>query len=102
MLAVVLIRWLAALGPPSPMNRGFPCSCLCPSLSRASAAPIPVASASLIRPVPPHLMHAPLFVQVLTVNTVGTFNVVRLAAERMSASTPDEGGERGVIINTAR
>lgn len=41
------------------------------------------------------------FQKVLTVNTIGTFNVVRLAAERMSAGTPDEGGERGVIINTA-
>jgi len=39
---------------------------------------------------------------VLTVNTVGTFNVLRLAAERMSIATPDDSGERGVIINTAR
>jgi len=42
------------------------------------------------------------FEKVLRVNTVGTFNVIRLAAERMAASTADEGGERGVIINTAR
>lgn len=41
------------------------------------------------------------FERVLRVNTVGTFNVMRLAAERMAAATADAGGERGVIINTA-
>jgi 3-hydroxyacyl-CoA dehydrogenase/3-hydroxy-2-methylbutyryl-CoA dehydrogenase len=43
-----------------------------------------------------------LFTKVITVNTIGTFNVARLSAERMAAGTPDEEGERGVIINTAR
>jgi len=42
------------------------------------------------------------FERVLRVNTVGTFNVLRLAAERMAAATADEHGERGVIVNTAR
>lgn len=42
-----------------------------------------------------------LFQKVLTVNTAGTFNVIRLAAERMSAAEPNDKGERGVIINTA-
>ncbi len=38
----------------------------------------------------------------LEVNTMGTFNVLRLAAERMSAAEPfDADGSRGVIINTA-
>lgn len=41
------------------------------------------------------------FQKVLTVNTVGTFNVIRLAAHRMAASEPDAKGERGVIVNTA-
>lgn len=41
------------------------------------------------------------FVNVLQINTVGTFNVCRLAAEVMSRNVPDEGGSRGVIINTA-
>lgn len=41
------------------------------------------------------------FRRVLDVNLVGTFNVVRFAAEAMSESEPSEGGERGVIINTA-
>lgn len=35
------------------------------------------------------------------VNTVGTFNVIRLVAEQMTQNEPNEGGERGVIINTA-
>jgi NAD(P)-dependent dehydrogenase (short-subunit alcohol dehydrogenase family) len=42
------------------------------------------------------------FEQVLRVNTLGIFNVLRLSAERMAAAEPLEGGERGVIINTAR
>jgi 3-hydroxyacyl-CoA dehydrogenase/3-hydroxy-2-methylbutyryl-CoA dehydrogenase len=41
------------------------------------------------------------FQKVLSVNTVGTFNVACLAAERMSRRDPDEDGQRGVIINTA-
>jgi 3-hydroxyacyl-CoA dehydrogenase/3-hydroxy-2-methylbutyryl-CoA dehydrogenase len=41
------------------------------------------------------------FAQVLNVNTVGTFNVLRLAAARMAEAEPDSGGQRGVIINTA-
>jgi NAD(P)-dependent dehydrogenase (short-subunit alcohol dehydrogenase family) len=40
------------------------------------------------------------FTRVITVNLIGTFNVIRLAAERMVALEPD-GEERGVIINTA-
>jgi NAD(P)-dependent dehydrogenase (short-subunit alcohol dehydrogenase family) len=35
------------------------------------------------------------------VNLVGSFNVLRLAAEAMSRSDGNEQGERGVIINTA-
>jgi 3-hydroxyacyl-CoA dehydrogenase / 3-hydroxy-2-methylbutyryl-CoA dehydrogenase len=41
------------------------------------------------------------FSKVLHVNTTGTFNVVRLVAERMSTNEPDEDGVRGVIVNTA-
>lgn len=40
--------------------------------------------------------------QVLEVNTVGTFNVLRLGAEKMAAAEADSNGERGCIINTAR
>ena len=42
-----------------------------------------------------------LFAKVITVNTIGTFNMIRLTAERMAAAEPHEGGERGVIVMTA-
>jgi NAD(P)-dependent dehydrogenase (short-subunit alcohol dehydrogenase family) len=41
------------------------------------------------------------FAQVVQVNLVGTFNVIRLAAEAMAGNEPLESGERGVIVNTA-
>jgi NAD(P)-dependent dehydrogenase (short-subunit alcohol dehydrogenase family) len=40
------------------------------------------------------------FTKVVTVNLIGTFNVIRLAAERMSQADEVD-GERGVIVNTA-
>jgi len=40
------------------------------------------------------------FRKVVEVNLIGTFNVIRLAAERIS-STDEIDGERGVIVNTA-
>ncbi|WP_036509871.1 3-hydroxyacyl-CoA dehydrogenase [Nocardia aobensis] len=40
------------------------------------------------------------FTKIINVNLIGTFNVIRLAAERIAATEP-EGEERGVIINTA-
>ena len=43
-----------------------------------------------------------LYMTVVMVNQVGTFNVARLAAEKMAANEPvNEDGARGVIINTA-
>jgi len=41
------------------------------------------------------------FSKVLNVNTVGTFNVIRLAAEKMATNKTDSDGLRGVVINTA-
>ena len=41
------------------------------------------------------------FQRVLAVNLVGTFNMIRVAAEAMSKGTASAGGERGVIVNTA-
>ena len=41
------------------------------------------------------------FEKVLRVNLVGTFNVMRLAAEAMSRTDADDDGLRGVIVNTA-
>jgi NAD(P)-dependent dehydrogenase (short-subunit alcohol dehydrogenase family) len=40
------------------------------------------------------------FTRVITVNLIGTFNVIRLAAERIIAADEID-GERGVIVNTA-
>jgi 3-hydroxyacyl-CoA dehydrogenase/3-hydroxy-2-methylbutyryl-CoA dehydrogenase len=41
------------------------------------------------------------FNKVIQVNLVGTFNVIRLAAQAMMGSEPEENDGRGVIINTA-
>lgn len=42
-----------------------------------------------------------LFSRVINVNLIGTFNVIRIAAEKMTSNEVNEQGERGVIINTA-
>ncbi|MFE2185754.1 SDR family NAD(P)-dependent oxidoreductase [Streptomyces sp. NPDC059455] len=42
-----------------------------------------------------------LFHTVLKVNLLGTFNVLRLAAETIARYEPDRNGQRGVIVNTA-
>ena len=42
----------------------------------------------------------PDFTRIITINLIGTFNVIRLAAERIAAAEP-QGEERGVIVNTA-
>jgi NAD(P)-dependent dehydrogenase (short-subunit alcohol dehydrogenase family) len=42
-----------------------------------------------------------VFSNVVKVNLIGSFNVLRLAATAMSDNEPDEGGERGVCVNTA-
>lgn len=41
------------------------------------------------------------FSRVIDVNLTGTFNVLRFAARAMEMNTPDENGERGIIVNTA-
>lgn len=41
------------------------------------------------------------FQRVINVNLVGTFNMIRLAAEAMSKAEPNAAGERGVIVSTA-
>ena len=47
----------------------------------------------------PHSLE--LYQKVITVNLVGSFNMIRLAAQAMSLNTPEATGERGVIISTA-
>ncbi len=42
-----------------------------------------------------------LFAKVVTVNLVGSFNMIRLAAEAMGRNEPEPTGERGVLISTA-
>ena len=43
-----------------------------------------------------------MFQKVIDINLVGTFNVLRLCAEKMQANDPEgDAGERGVIISTA-
>jgi NAD(P)-dependent dehydrogenase (short-subunit alcohol dehydrogenase family) len=41
------------------------------------------------------------FTRVVGVNLIGTFNMIRLAAEAMAKAGPNAAGERGVIVNTA-
>jgi len=41
------------------------------------------------------------FVRVINVNTVGTFNVIRLSAGLIGQNEPNIDGQRGVIVNTA-
>ena len=41
------------------------------------------------------------FARVVTVNLIGTFNMIRLAADAMAKAGPNAAGERGVIVNTA-
>ncbi len=42
-----------------------------------------------------------LFSRVIQVNLIGTFNLLRLAAARMTSNDPLETGERGLVVNTA-
>ena len=42
-----------------------------------------------------------VFTKTITVNLIGSFNMIRLAAEAMCNNTPEPTGERGVIISTA-
>jgi NAD(P)-dependent dehydrogenase (short-subunit alcohol dehydrogenase family) len=47
----------------------------------------------------PHRLEG--FRRAIEINLVGTFNVLRLAAQAMADNTPDSEGERGIIVNTA-
>jgi len=42
-----------------------------------------------------------LFTRVITINLIGSFNMIRLAAEAMAKNQPESTGERGVMISTA-
>jgi 3-hydroxyacyl-CoA dehydrogenase / 3-hydroxy-2-methylbutyryl-CoA dehydrogenase len=47
----------------------------------------------------PHSLE--MFSKVISINLIGTFNVLSHAAAAMSVNDPDEEGERGVCVNTA-
>jgi NAD(P)-dependent dehydrogenase (short-subunit alcohol dehydrogenase family) len=47
----------------------------------------------------PHVLAG--FARTISINLVGMFNVIRLAADAMSKGVPNAEGERGVIVNTA-
>jgi len=63
-----------------------------------SCAGIGVAERTLGRSGPHPLAD---FVRVVTVNLIGTFNVIRLAAAAIARNEPNVAGERGVLVNTA-
>ncbi|AUW48120.1 3-hydroxyacyl-CoA dehydrogenase [Rhizobium leguminosarum] len=47
----------------------------------------------------PHRLES--FARTVSINLIGTFNMVRLAAAAIQTTEPDAEGERGVIVNTA-
>lgn len=47
----------------------------------------------------PHRLDA--FARTVNINLVGSFNMIRLAADILSKAAPNEEGERGVIVSTA-
>ena len=47
----------------------------------------------------PHKLES--FARTVSINLIGTFNMLRLAADAIAKQAPDESGERGVIVNTA-
>ncbi|AKJ28634.1 3-hydroxyacyl-CoA dehydrogenase [Caldimonas brevitalea] len=42
-----------------------------------------------------------LYAKVININLIGSFNMIRLAAEAMSRNQPEATGERGVLVSTA-
>ncbi len=47
----------------------------------------------------PHRLET--FARAIQINLIGTFNMIRLAAETIARESPGADGERGVIVNTA-
>ncbi len=64
-----------------------------------NCAGIGVGERTIAKDGTPHSLDA--FERVIRVNLIGTFNVLRLAAQAMSRVEPLEHGERGVVVNTA-
>ena len=71
-----------------------------PLRAAVSCAGIAWAARTVARDGTPHDLGP--YQKVITVNLIGTFNVMRLAAAAMAATEPaDADGQRGVIINTS-
>jgi len=81
---------LAAVGRAAEAERGLRVSVCCAGIGWAER---------LARKRGPHDLE--LFSNVVRVNLIGTFNVLRLAAHAMLENEPNAEGERGVIVNTA-
>lgn len=64
----------------------------------ANCAGVAIAEKTLGRDGP-HSLDS--FTEVIRINLIGTFNVIRLAAAAMVGNEPGEDGGRGVIVNTA-
>ncbi|MBK7815538.1 MAG: SDR family NAD(P)-dependent oxidoreductase [Rhodocyclaceae bacterium] len=58
-----------------------------------------VAGEKIVGKDGPHSLET--FRRVIDINLVGSFNMIRLAAEVMAGNEPNADGERGVIVNTA-
>ena len=63
-----------------------------------NCAGIAIAERTLGKEAPHDLAR---FARVVSINLIGTFNMIRLAADAMAKAGPNAAGERGVIINTA-
>jgi len=64
-----------------------------------SCAGVGWAARTLDKTGAPHKLE--LFQQIVGINLVGTFNVLRLGAAAIAKTAPLDNGERGVIVNTA-
>lgn len=80
----------AAVEQAARVDRGLRVSVVCAGLATPGKL--------LGRDGPTPLEH---FAQVVGVNLLGTINALRLAAAAMAANEPDDGGERGVCVQTA-
>ena len=63
-----------------------------------NCAGIGTAERTLGKEGPHNLAH---FTRVVTINLIGSFNMIRLTADAMAKAGPNAAGQRGVIINTA-
>jgi len=63
-----------------------------------NCAGIAIAERTLGKEAPHDLAR---FARVININLIGTFNMIRLAADAMAKAGPNAAGVRGVIINTA-